>query len=206
MVKPAEYSQIRSRIKPGDLIACSGRGFLCWLIKIATHSNITHTGVVLRTKLLIEDEPQEGEIVQMIEATTHRDRRGVSTIRLSAFIEGYNGRVWWLPLSSYARERTDWEKFYDYLLRQEGKPYSVTQAFKSWLDIFDRIPLLRNFSFNKEKNKRFFCSKIVAGAYKYGGTVDASINPAEVFPGQVVRFPIFQTIYFQLKGKLAKVR
>ncbi len=46
----ANYQDIRAQIKPGDIIAFSGKGNFSEIIKWATKSEVSHVGVVYESK------------------------------------------------------------------------------------------------------------------------------------------------------------
>lgn len=61
-----EYKNVRDQMQPGDVIAFSGKGNFSDIIKWATRANVSHTGIILQSKLLIDDEPQKGFFNQII--------------------------------------------------------------------------------------------------------------------------------------------
>jgi cell wall-associated NlpC family hydrolase len=54
------YLDARNKMRPGDVIAFSGKGNFSEIIKWATRASVSHVGVVLQSKLLIEGDPQQG--------------------------------------------------------------------------------------------------------------------------------------------------
>lgn len=56
--KSAKYQSVREKMKPGDVIAFSGKGNFSEIIKWATCSSVSHVGVILQSKLLIDGEPK----------------------------------------------------------------------------------------------------------------------------------------------------
>jgi cell wall-associated NlpC family hydrolase len=50
-----EYSEARSMMKPGDVIAFGGKGHFSELIKFATRADVSHVGVVLQTRVADDD-------------------------------------------------------------------------------------------------------------------------------------------------------
>jgi hypothetical protein len=194
------YQNVRDQMQPGDVIAFSGKGQFSEVIKWATRSGVSHVGVILQSKLLIEDKPQEGLFNQIIESTSLNGFSGVSISRLSDRLATYDGEIWWLPLSDACRSRLNIKKFYDFLLHQEHKPYDTPQAVKSALDALDAVPLLGRLTYNVEEFSAFFCSELVAAALEAGGAVK-SINASEVTPIDLCMFNLYKDKYHQLKGK-----
>lgn len=175
------YSSVRSQMRPGDVIAFSGKGEFSEIIKWATRSQVSHVGVILQSKLLIDGDPQLGFFNQVIESATINGFSGVTISRLSDRIDTYDGDIWWLPLSEKSRNKLNFKKFYDFLLHQNRKEYDIPQAMKSALDALDRVPLLGKATYNVEDLSRFFCSELVAAGLEAGGVV-GSINASEVTP------------------------
>lgn len=94
----AEYNTIRNQMRAGDVIAFSGKGDVSEIIKWATKSDVSHVGVILQSKLLIDEKPQAGYFNQVIESTSLNGFSGVSISRLSDRLVNYDGEIWWLPL------------------------------------------------------------------------------------------------------------
>lgn len=197
--KSAEYETVRDQMKPGDIIAFSGKGQFSEIIKWATLSAVSHVGIILQSKLLFDDEPQSGYFNQVIESTSLNGFSGVSISRLSDRLATYEGEIWWLPLSDASRAKLNFKAFYDFLLHQEHKPYDTTQAVKSALDALDAIPLIGDATHNKEDFSKFFCSELAAAGLEKGGVI-SNLNASEVTPIDLCMFAIYQSDYYQLKG------
>ncbi len=195
----ANYTDIRDLMQPGDIIAFSGKGHFSRAIKQVTEGCVSHVGVILQSKLMIDDKPQDGYFNQIIESATINGFSGVSINRLSERLASYSGEIWWLPLSQQSRAKMDTKAFYDFLLHQESKEYDLPQAIKAGLDMFDNVPLLELLSESQEDYARFFCSELVAAGLKAAGVLD-NINASEVTPIDLCRLPLFQEGYYQIKG------
>ncbi|RKU32138.1 hypothetical protein C6495_11480 [Candidatus Poribacteria bacterium] len=194
------YREIRNRMQPGDVIAFSGNGNLSEVIRWATRSQVSHVGVVLQSKLLIEDTPQEGFFNQIIESTSLNGFSGVTITRLSDRVNAYDGDMWWLPLSEESRENLNLQRFFDFLIHHDRRPYDAPQAILSVLDTLDGIPLLgRATTQNVEDFSQFFCSELVAAALEAGGVIE-TINAAEVTPIDMCRFNLYADEYVQFRG------
>lgn len=197
--KQASYKHKRADMRPGDVIAFSGKGDFSEIIKWATRSNVSHVGVILQSRLLIDGDPQKGFFNQIIESTTLNGFSGVSISRLSDRVDTYDGELWWLPLHEDVRTKMDMAKFYNWLLHQEHKKYDASQAVKSALDALDNIPFVGSLTHNTEDFSRFFCSELVAAALEHSGAT-GRLNASEVTPNDLCRFAIYSGNYFQLKG------
>ena len=63
----SKYKDVRKKMKPGDVIAFGGKGNFSEIIKWATRSTVSHVGVILQSKLLIDKQPQAGFFNQIID-------------------------------------------------------------------------------------------------------------------------------------------
>lgn len=199
------YEVARNQMKPGDVIAFSGKGNFSEIIKWATRSNVSHVGVILQSKLVIDSNPQAGMFNQIIESTSLNGFSGVNISRLSDRIATYEGEMWWLPLSEGTRSQLKLKEFYDFLIHQDHKPYDTPQAIKSALDAFDNTPGLSGLTKNVEDFSKFFCSELVAAALEAAGVIN-KINASEVTPVDLCSFNLFRDDYCQLKGELRPIK
>tara|TARA_R110000796_G_scaffold121645_3_gene235940 strand:+ start:126 stop:707 length:582 start_codon:yes stop_codon:yes gene_type:complete len=173
------YNTVRDQMKPGDLIAFGGMGWLSKIIKFFTMSHVSHVGIVM--------DWQEHGRVMVMESTTLNGVKGVQINRLSERIRHYNGHVWWMPLNRVARKRVSIRALKTFLWTQDGKKYDTKQAIKSAIPFYTR-----------ENSDRMFCSELVAGAYKKSG-IATVCNPSEMTPEDVCRLSIFAKTYYQVK-------
>lgn len=204
-IKPILYQEARTQMKPGDVIAFSGKGDFSEIIKWATRSSVSHVGVILQSQLLIDGQAQQGMFNQIIESTSLNGFSGVSISRLSDRLETYEGEIWWLPIRKDIYGQMDRKKFYDFLIHQERKEYDMPQAIKSALDALDKIPVIRNSTHNREDFSKFFCSELVAAALEIAGAIK-SINSSEVTPIDLCSFSLYEPDYYQLKGDRKEIR
>lgn len=203
--KSVLYQDARSKMKAGDVIAFSGKGNFSEIIKWATRAPISHVGVILQSKLLIDGDSQSGIFNQIIESTSLNGFSGVTISRLSDRLDTYDGEIWWLPLKEDIWKGMDKKKFYDFLIHQERKEYDMPQAIKSALDAFDQVPVLGSATHSVEDFSRFFCSELVAAGLEAAGAI-SHINASEVTPIDLCSFSLFETDYYQLKGNRKEIR
>jgi hypothetical protein len=200
-----EYSEARSLMKPGDVIAFGGKGHFSELIKFATRADVSHVGVILQTRVVGDDTGRFFN--QVIESTSIHDFNGVVISRLSDRMEIYEGEIWWLPLNDRLRqEKFDSVSFYNFLFNQAQarKGFDVPQALRSAVDALDELPFgLHSPGYNREDFSRFFCSELVAAGLEKAGTV-GRVNASEVTPIDLCRWNIYAATYFQLKGQADK--
>ena len=198
------YPEIRALIQPGDIFAFSGNGFISSGIKLFTHSPISHVGIVLETKLSIYDDPQPGRIIQLIESTTLNGRKGVQINRLSERLENYDGEVWWTPLSDDIRERCDWVRFYDYLLKQVGKAYDYNEVGGMTVRRLSKIPFIGRLFTNPRNSDKFYCSELACSALQRAGAIDQDVNYSEIAPQDLMQMKLYRGAY-QVKGKSLEI-
>ena len=129
----SKYSDYRELMRPGDVVAFEGSGPFPELVSWATRSYVSHVGVVLKTSYEVDYT-----LNQLIETAWCEGNPQVVITRLSDKIEREQGTVWWLPLNGTTRAKMDFKTFYDFLVLQKGKPYDITQAVKSAVDVFDK--------------------------------------------------------------------
>jgi len=204
-IEQIHYQDARKMMKPGDVIAFGGRGYLSEFIKFATFSNVSHIGVILQTTIM--QDVTDRFFNQIIESTSLDGFNGVGISRFSDRLNAYEGEIWWLPLKRERREALfDQKKFFDFLFHQakEQKPYDMPQAIKSALDAFDDLPFgKRGASYNHEDFSTFFCSELVSAGLEVSGIV-GNINASEVTPIDLCRWNIYDDVYYQLSGDRSK--
>ena len=80
---------------------------------------MSHVGVVLQSRLIVDGEPEGRVFNQVAEATDS----GVKLVNLSSKQQAYEGEMWWLPLSDKSRGRLNFNAFSGFLIDSEGAPY-----------------------------------------------------------------------------------
>ncbi|TNE67564.1 MAG: hypothetical protein EP335_01280 [Alphaproteobacteria bacterium] len=199
---PISYADARPRMKPGDVIAFSGKGHFSEIIKLATLSDVSHVGVILQTQMVGDDEDRFFN--QIIESATVRGFSGVSASRLSERLADYDGNIWWLPIRMNLKvEIEKYKAFYNFLFKQAAlrKPYDLPQALLSAVDILEHTALEDDMpGYNREDFEKFFCSELVAAGLEVAGVVPR-INASEVTPIDLCRWNIYEQDYYVLKGE-----
>lgn len=197
-MKQAKYADVRRKMKPGDVIAFSGKGHFSEIIKWATWSQVSHVGVVLQTHLV--DDVTGRFFNQIIESTSLNGFNGVNISRLSDRIDHYDGDLWWLPLSE-PMSKSAGKLFYDFLFNQAKarKEYDMPQAIGSAVDALDQLPFgLHGPGYNREDFSKFFCSELVAAGLEKAGVVN-TVNASEVTPIDLCRWNIYEDNYYHIK-------
>ena len=185
------YSAIRHRVRPADVVAFQGRGFVPTGIRIRTRPRffsprlapVSHTGIAAH----IEEESRR---VLLHESTSLPGvvKVGVQPTYMSERVESYNGLMWWLPLSMETRKRLDLDAFWEFLELHKDRGYDVWQA------LFSALPF-----YNHEDFGKMFCSEHNAASLEAGGAI-GDINASEVNPYDLVRFRLFSHSYYQILG------
>ena len=174
------YERVRDEMKPGDLIAFGGMGWISRIIKFKTRSHVSHVGVVLN----IDDHGR----VMVMESTSLNGKKGVQINRLSKRVAEYNGHMWWFPMSIDSRKSFNINNFWKFMWAQDGKKYDKWQAIFS-----------ATLPHAKEDFGKMFCSELVAGAYEKSGVLP-SINASEVTPDDLLHMRLFDKTYYQIKS------
>lgn len=195
------YQSIRPTIRPGDIVAFGGVGTFSKIIKIFTRSKVSHVGIVMETKMLLEEGAQQGKIVHIIESTTlsSNGKKGVQINALSdrlSEIESSGGSAWILPLREDVRNEVDWKKFFDICWAERGRAYNMPAA------ILAGLPLPRFFTRSAK-----FCSQLVIYTLKMSGVSRLQkVLPASVNPQELCEMNLYSEDYSQVVGKRAEIR
>lgn len=195
------YQDARKRMKPGDVIAFSGKGHFSEIIKWATFSSVSHVGVILQSQLREDDTDRFFN--QIIESTSLNGFSGVMASRFSDRLSAYEGDIWWLPLATDMRkDKSMHKRFFDFLFRQaeDAIPYDMPQAVKSAIDALDDLPFGKHGPmYNGEDFSRFFCSELVAAGLEAAEVV-TTVNASEVTPADLCSWNIYEDDYYLLKS------
>ena len=142
-----KYEDIRSELKTGDVLLFSGKGFVSWLIKLATFSQYSHVGMVYVI----------GRGVYCWESTSiskHRD--GVQISLLSNRLLSYKGTVSVRRLETN-RDSDFYNSLEDFRQQVKGRKYEqniweLMGAALPWRNTVNLVTI--------------FCSELVAAAWQ----------------------------------------
>lgn len=188
------YDNIRHTVKAGDIVLFAGAYAESKMIRFFSGGKASHVGIVLRAYY---DEDIRQNIVEILEANHdeyYPDVNGVVINRLSDRLPFYKGDVWILPLNDEFRATIDWKQFETFLMGEVGKEYDMETRWKSAIDFLDKIGL----SHNEENLQKYFCSELVAAAFKKSGGMP-NINPSEISPADIYQWDIYQDDFYQIK-------
>lgn len=189
------YRSLRDQIRPGDVIAFSGNGFIPGAIRFCTHSPISHLGVVFET-----GEGPDCRI-QICESTVLAKKHGVQFNYLSERIEEYDGAALWLPLSAKSLWALDIEKMRAFLKSKDGQPYDGRGLVAFITRAIPGLGLILHHG----AAGAWFCSELIAAAFQSGGLVHG-LEADEVNPQRICECSIYEK-YVQLVGeKLIVIR
>ena len=189
------YQNIRHLLKTGDIIGFRGHFLGSKLIMLGTGGQLSHIGMVVRSRF---DAQINDTVVEILEANhddAYPELNGVVVNRLSDRIPFYYGDVFVMRLSDASRAKFDEEKFFDFLGHEKGKEYDMDTRWKSAIDWLDKWGV----SENHEDLRQYFCSELVAEAFKVSGVLPQDINASEADPADVVKWGIYQPEYYQVK-------
>lgn len=200
-IQQSLYGQISDRVKPGDIIAFSGKNRFSRLARLATGSIISHVGIVCEI----------GNGLHLIESVSFKqksdsdkDPSELCHKQINSRIDKYNGLVWWLPLSADSRALLSQEKLCSFLLSTDSKSYDIPQAIRAVLDMIEENSFFDLSAYKQEDLDTFCCAEMAAAALEAGGVIE-NINPSAVTPASLCSFKIFAEDYFQLKGRRQKL-
>lgn len=152
------------RVRPGDLIGFSGRGWMSDFINVVTYGiprwGLSHVGIVgdfAGRRLLFESTTLDEEPCEI----QRRCVQGVQAHEVEGRVDKYAGRVWHYPLYRPLSH----EESYDltaFLMLHMGQPYDELGAIRSGgLGLSFIESLLR-----PECLHSIFCSELVAAAHR----------------------------------------
>lgn len=168
MIERIQYDLIRNDLQTGDMVFFSGRGLVSKGIKIATGSEWSHVGLVIRIDVL--------DLVLIWESTTLSDVndivsgeavRGVQIAPLSRRIATYDGDYAFRRMG-IPNKFPNYESTLKQLRRElDNKPYeqSTIQLIKSAFEFMDKPT-------DSEDLSSVFCSELVAEYYQRLGILD----------------------------------
>jgi hypothetical protein len=149
-----------SQVRSGDILLFKSKAFASKLQRGVTLSSFDHVALLLKF---------QDNSVGVLESTS---QFGVKTVFWSDFIE-YNWHLDYKLLVyrklEYDRPQDFTSKLQEFILKVEGKKYSLNPK-----------KIFKNFTPGNENN--FFCSELVASAYKYLGLLPRTIKSSTYLP------------------------
>lgn len=189
--KRADWKEILSGCRPGDIIAFSGTGAFSRTIKVATRSAVSHVGIAMPNNSIAD--------IYIYEAVSV----GVVRSNLSDLVASYEGEMWWLSLQAQLSSKQE-IKLLAFLEKSIDTKYDTSQAVRSALD-FNIPGLIKKLTHNREDYKAFFCSELCAAALKAAEILPKKLDASEVTPIDLCRMQIYRN-YWQIKGDKRAIR
>jgi len=154
---------VRASMRNGDVLLFRGRGLLSWLIRLATHSNYSHAGLLFRYC----------KRVYCLEAVGV----GVRLAPVSRLLNHYPDGVFYCGL---AAEEPTRKTALGFGFQQLALPYDVFGLVRfAFALIFGRQRLIK-------PDQRWFCSELVAAAYRIAGFPLTDELPCYVAPADLI--------------------
>jgi hypothetical protein len=178
-IEKVNYEKIRSYLKTGQLVFCSGSYLFSGIIQRLTKSVWSHVGIIyvdekLGRVLLLEAEPFIG----------------IRLIPLSNYMKSYkSGRPYkgQIVIANFDKELTEEQhnKMISFGLDELSKPYDNWEIIRIMTRILFRIG-------KRQKNRSYICSELVRDCFVKGGyqfqMKDSYISPHEIWMDENVHF------------------
>lgn len=172
------YENIRGELQTGDVILCSGRGFISEGIKRVTSSPYSHAAMIRI----------DHRRVMVYEAIA----KGTVNRPLSLLAEGdhYSSISVFRPRGEFNADAAVTR-----LLDLLGREYAIKKIKKIWWrEVFARLKLIE-LGAGEEHLDAFICSEYVSGALVAGG-IDPCIKPdALTYPSDLAASPALEHIF-----------
>jgi hypothetical protein len=149
-----KYELIRSEIKTGDILLCSGNGLFSQLIQDFTNSEWSHIGMLIKFPIL--------DILMVAESM---EGVGVRIYPLSKYLEKYDGKLAIFRHSNFNNDGFDESKLLRLVFERQGDKYDKNEIariffrnLRHWF-FMDKI-----FKFKNKivKNSKDICSEFIA--------------------------------------------
>ncbi len=174
-----EYNAIRSSLKTGQIIFCSGRYLFSGIIQKLTKSAWSHVAIIykdveLDRVLILEAEPYIG--IRLIPLSKYLyDYKGKK--------KSYKGRIFIADLKEpIAQENLN--KAISFGLDELTRPYDNWEIIRIMLRILFKIG-------KREKNRNYICSELVRDAFSRAGLTfpmtDSYISPDSIWSDRRVK-------------------
>ena len=171
----AQYRDVRSHIRIGDLLLFQGKMSLSRLICWASHGLYSHAALVA---------PAWNDRVLVMQAELF----GVEIVPVSHAVDRYDGRVEWWALKEEQRQRLMKPDFLTALLDPIGKPFAIGGiiwfGLKLLLGIRQYVP--------NRKASSYFCSQYVAEVLRKNGLDVGTLSNEETSPTDIAQSGLFE--------------
>ncbi len=189
-----KYSEIRDKLRTGDIVLFSGKGLVSTVIKRFTRSPWSHVGMVIRSieldMLLLWESTTLSKVKDVRSDTL---KQGVQLVALGERISAYDGTVAVRQLEDTCVNGKRLEALKEFRAEIKDRPYeeSKLELLKSAYD--------GPFGHNEEDLSSIFCSEMVAEAYQRMGFLTEDTSSNEYDPADFGNYIALQD------GRLGKI-
>jgi len=155
----------------------SSFGLFSYLIKVFTHSNWSHVGMVVKDPEFTGKPLPKGlylweSSLEFDDAENHQVKLAVQLVPLKTKIDSFKGIIHYRRLNkgNIIVTTENLRKIHKLV---HGKPYDLNPS--DWLDaLFEKV--------GKPTSNRYFCSALIARIYEYLGFIDGNIDWSIIRP------------------------
>jgi hypothetical protein len=189
----SSYQALCQQIKIGDVLTFSGQDIPSSVVKLATRSHYVHVAIVLSVESNSQQQLDiliaESHIdISLPSVGTGKRVLGVQFQWLSDRLTEHDGQVWWVPLKQpLTPEGLCQMQAWLREIEAERIPYDFLQAIEVGIE-----PLVKPKAETRLDLSALFCSELVTRALQLANVVDATLNPSEQTPSDVMQFPCFE--------------
>lgn len=192
-MKKIPYEEARKIGRAGDVVAFGGESLWSRIIRRTAHSEVSHAGIIVA--------PSKGEKEPRFLESTVRlfGKRPVLGAKITSFEDrwnDYDGNVWLLPLAQELRDDFDQAGFDRFVAACEGKLFDIPEGVIAHIKDF----LERLFDEDLKAEEFYYCSELVADAFKAAGILDEGIDPSDVLPKDLCRWEMYEDTYYAREG------
>jgi hypothetical protein len=185
------YEKIRSTIRSGDILLCSGHSTFSQMIRQATHSVWSHVGFIIRLDVI--DRIMVLESVESI---------GVHTVPLSQYAQNYQGTQKSYPgkvlIARHAQFRSEQiAQLSRHAVDLLGSPYHTEEILQIAARIGGQALHIKPPAAEQDAPKKaYICSEYAAECYRSVG-IHIAYNPAGfIAPADFARDPQIKPLTF----------
>lgn len=170
------YSFLRDSLETGDIILFSGNSFISHLIRMATRSDYSHVGMVLKfngyDSVFLWESTKLSNVGDILSG---KKKNGVQITLLSERIENYNGSCVLRRLASPSFTSAQIDSLNQLRRELRNRPYERNKK-ELILSLYDNAG-----GKNEEDLSSVFCSELVAEAYQRLGLIPSDRKPSNEY-------------------------
>jgi len=175
-------SAVRADIRDADILLFRGEALSSRIIRFGTNSLYSHCAMAFRRR---EEPASPGgaaeERVYVVQATG----KGVHTLTLSEEIKEYEGVVEVFRVAAQYAPKFRADIAVAEACQHVGRPYAYTHLLGFAADVLT-FGLMKGARSNARDRRAFFCSQLVARAYRRAGVDLSKYADAATAPGDII--------------------